>query len=97
MRQEFALPGLALPLALDAQILGGGCAFCQKTALSTGRKKGGDGMGYMKTLATEVYASLQSIEMCLEHALECLAEGDDREARGYINDALAEINRQKVK
>ena len=54
-------------------------------------------MGYMKTLATEVYASLQSIEMCLEHALECLAEGDDREARGYINDALAEINRQKVK
>jgi hypothetical protein len=54
-------------------------------------------MGYMKAIATEIYASLQSIEMCLEHALECLAEGNDSEVRGYITDALAEIKRQKEK
>jgi len=54
-------------------------------------------MGKMKTLATEIYTSLQSIELYLEHALECLAEGDDNEVRGYITDALAEIKRQKEK
>jgi hypothetical protein len=60
-------------------------------------QKGGYGMGYMKTVATEIRASLQTIELCLEHALDCLAQGDDREARGYITDALAEIKRQKEK
>lgn len=53
-------------------------------------------MGYMKSVATEIRASLQTIELFLEHALDCLAKGDNREAHGYINDALAEIKRQKM-
>lgn len=37
------------------------------------------------------------LETYLKHALECLAEGDTREAQGYIQDALAEIKRHQEK
>jgi hypothetical protein len=88
----FLSPSAALTHKLLAAVI----VSPEEHPILPGRKEV-DGMGYMKTAAAEIRASLQTIELCLEHALDCLAQGDDREARGYITDALSEIKRQKMK
>jgi hypothetical protein len=54
-------------------------------------------MGNIKMLADEWYEALGVIETHLTNAEECLIRGDEIEARKYIDDALAEIVRQKAK
>ncbi len=64
---------------LDAQILEAG-----------GKRAREDTLDWQKGVRL-----MDVIEIYLNHALECLAEGDSTEAMKYIQDALAEIKRHK--